>query len=75
MDIKIAEIFYNTDAGAGYMKNVSEDIDDSSFIVGCVKCKKLSGFKLDARKTGLFGGLEVRMVCKNCGNSELMIRK
>lgn len=75
MDIKIAEIFYNTDLNVGYMKNVSEDIDENSFIVGCVKCNKLSGFKLDVKKTGLFGKLEVRMVCKCCGNAELMVRK
>lgn len=75
MDIKIAEIFYNTDLNVGYMKNVSEDIAENSFIVGCVKCNKLTGFKLDAKKTGLFGKLEVHMVCKNCGNRELMIKK
>ena len=50
MDIKIAELFYNTDLDVGYIKNVHPAIKDNNFIFGCTKCNKLSGFKLDAKK-------------------------
>lgn len=50
MDIKIAELFYNTDLDVGYIKNVHSAI-----------------------KVGLFGRLEIYMVCKSCGNKEELI--